>query len=63
MGTERYVCVGRVGHGEVGNEVVEAAIVCLPDEGNLLKYVLGGLACLERNAGDEDEAEAPLETL
>lgn len=62
MSAEGYVCVGRVSHGEVGNEVVETTIVRLSDESNLLQYVLGGLARLERNAGDENETEASLET-
>lgn len=61
MGAKGNVCVGRVSHGEVGNEVVEAAVVCLSDEGNLFKELLGGLPRLKRDAGDENEAEAPLE--
>lgn len=49
MRCQRYVSVGCVCHGEVGNEVVEATIVRLSNEGNLLKDTLGGLCRFRRH--------------
>lgn len=56
VGWEGEVGVGCVSHGEVGGEVVEAAVVGYADEGDALEEGFGGIGGGVRGVFDEDEA-------
>lgn len=63
VGTECYVCIGGVGEGKVGDEVIEAAIMCFSDECNLLQQLLSRFRRVDWYLGDECETIASLVTL
>jgi hypothetical protein len=63
MRCQGNVGVCRIRQGKIRYEVVEAAVVSLPNECNLFEKFLAGLGCVVWYFSDEAKTEFPLRAL
>lgn len=54
VGSQGLVCVGSVVLRQISREVVEAAVVCIPDRTNFLEKLLSGFCAVGRNVLNGD---------